>query len=77
LLFQGITVSQPIHLTLTPDQIEIVLDALEADLDDYVESAQEARGNGDQRDALTFDEEAGRIRALLLTFRDLLPSEAG
>lgn len=68
--------SQPIQLTLTKDQIEIVVDALEADLEDYVEAAQEARETGDLRDALTFDGEADRIKTLLLTFRELLPDEA-
>lgn len=69
--------SQSIQLTLTKDQTDIILDALEADLEDYIESAKEARENGDFRDAATFDGEADRIKSLLHTLQELLPGEAG
>ena len=37
--------SKPINLSLTSDEIEILVDALEADMEGYVEAAKEARGN--------------------------------
>ena len=59
-------------LTLSEDEVEILVDALEADLEGYVESAKEARGNGNRADVATFTEAAQRIQALMSRLQDLL-----
>lgn len=53
-----------IKLTLTEDETEILIDALEADLEGYLESAKEARGNNNREDMKTFTEAAERIQAI-------------
>jgi predicted outer membrane protein len=53
-----------IKLTLTEDETEILIDALEADMEGYVEAAKEARGNNNREDVKTFTEAAERILAL-------------
>ena len=62
----------PIKLTLTEDEAEIILDALEADMEGYVESAKEARGNNNRVDVKTFTEAAERIQALIARIRPLV-----
>ncbi|MFN6934787.1 MAG: hypothetical protein ACK4NZ_06505 [Tsuneonella sp.] len=56
--------SDTITLKLTTDEIEILVDALEADQEGYVEAAKEARGNNRRDDMQTFTEAAERIGAL-------------
>jgi len=48
-----------ITMTFTEDEAEILVDALDADLEGYVEAAKEARGN--KGDAESFTEAAERI----------------
>lgn len=62
----------PIKLTLTEDEAEIILDALEADMEGYVESAKEARGNANRADVKTFSEAAERIQTLIARIRPLV-----
>lgn len=64
--------TQPLTLTLTEDEAEMILDALEADMEGYVESAKEARGNNNRADVKTFTEAAERIGALLTRVRALV-----
>ena len=64
--------TKPIKLTLTEDEAEILLDALEADMEGYVESAKEARGNNNRADVETFGEAAERIARLMAKIRVLL-----
>lgn len=64
--------AKSIKLTLTEDEVEILVDALEADLEGYVESAKEARGNGNRADVATFTEAAQRIQALITKLQGLL-----
>lgn len=64
-----------IKLTLTPDEISILVDALEADLDGYLEAAKEARGNANRADVDTFTEAATRIQTLMARLQDLVPEE--
>lgn len=59
-------------LTLTEDEAEILADALEADLEGYIEAAKEARGNNNRADVATFTEAGERIQALLGRVRGLL-----
>ena len=54
-----------IKLELTQDEVGILVDALEVDLDGYVEAAKEARGNNNRTDVETFTEAARRIQELL------------
>ena len=61
-----------IQLSLTPDEIEILVDALEADMEGYVEAAKEARGNSNRADVQTFTEAATRIQTLLTKLQDLV-----
>ena len=61
-----------IKLTLTEDEAEIILDALEADMEGYIESAKEARGNNNRVDVKTFSEAAERIAALIARIRPLV-----
>jgi hypothetical protein len=64
--------AKDINLTLSEDEAEILVDALEADMEGYVESAKEARGNGNRADLETFTEAAMRIQGLITKIRDLL-----
>ncbi len=59
-------------LVLTSDETEILIDALEADLEGYLESAKEARGNNRRSEVQTFTEAAERIQALLTRVQALL-----
>lgn len=61
-----------IKLTLTEDETEILIDALEADMEGYLESAKEARGNNNREDVKTFTEAAERIQALKSRLETLL-----
>lgn len=53
-----------ITLTLTEDEAEILIDALDSDLEGYLESAKEARGNNRRAEVQTFTEAAERITAV-------------
>ncbi|WP_334182793.1 hypothetical protein [Novosphingobium sp.] len=61
-----------ITLSLSSDEIEIIVDALEADLEGYVEAAKEARGNNNREDVTTFTEAATRIQTLMTKLQDLV-----
>ncbi|MBK6800663.1 hypothetical protein [Novosphingobium sp.] len=64
--------SKAIPVKLTTDEIEMLVDALEVDLDGYVEAAKEARGNNRRDDVATFTEAATRIQALKAKLQDLV-----
>jgi hypothetical protein len=57
---------------LSNDEIEMIVDALEVDLEGYVEAAKEARGNNNREDVATFTEAATRIQALMAKLQDLV-----
>ncbi|MBN8819152.1 MAG: hypothetical protein J0I80_10610 [Sphingomonas sp.] len=61
-----------IKLSFTEDEIEILVDALEADLEGYVEAAKEARGNNNRADVKTFTEAAERIQGVLTRLQGLV-----
>ena len=65
--------AKDITLKLSEDEAEILVDALEADMEGYLESAKEARGNGNRADVKTFGEAAERIGGLIAKIRALLP----
>jgi hypothetical protein len=56
--------AKSIKLTLTEDEAEIIVDALDTDLEGYVEAANDARANRNHADVATFTEAATRIRAV-------------
>lgn len=64
--------TKAIKLSLTPDEIEMLVDALEADMEGYVEAAKEARGNNNREDVATFTEAATRIQSLMSKLQDLV-----
>ncbi|CAN5344172.1 hypothetical protein BH10PSE13_BH10PSE13_19050 [soil metagenome] len=64
-----------IKLSLSEDEIEILVDALEADQEGYVEAAKEARANNKREDVKTFTEAAERITALMTKLQALVPSD--
>lgn len=65
--------NESVTLTLTSDEVEILVDALEVDLEGYLESAKEARGNGNRAEVQTFTEAATRIQNLMAKLRDKVP----
>jgi hypothetical protein len=64
--------AKTIKLSLTQDEVEILVDALEADLEGYVESAKDARANGNRADVATFTEASTRIQALMAKLQALV-----
>jgi Xaa-Pro aminopeptidase len=58
-----------IALSLSEEEIEMLIDALEADQEGYVDAAKEARGNNARDDVATFTEAAQRIGGLMEKLR--------
>lgn len=65
--------AKTIKLSVTDDELEMLIDALEVDLEGYLESAKEARGNSNREDVKTFTEASERIQALIEKLRKLNP----
>jgi len=65
--------AKTIALTLTEDELEILVDALEADLEGYAEAAEEARANNNKDDIETFKLAALNIQKLHARLQDMLP----
>jgi hypothetical protein len=65
--------AKTISLSLSEDELEMLIDALEVDLEGYQDSAKEARGNNNREDVKTFTEAAERIEALIAKLRALNP----
>ena len=61
-----------VTLKLTQDELEILVDAMEADMEGYLEAAKEARGNTRREEVATFTEAAERIQALLTRVQALI-----
>ncbi|HET9428294.1 MAG TPA: hypothetical protein VFO69_08040 [Allosphingosinicella sp.] len=64
------------NLALTEDEAEIIIDALEADLEGYVEAAKDARANRNRDAVVTFTEASDRISAALAKVRAALGQTA-
>jgi hypothetical protein len=64
-----------IQLTLTVDEAEMLIDALEADHEGYVDAVKEARGNNNRDDVKTFSEAATRIQVLMAKIQELIGEE--
>lgn len=61
-----------INVALTSDELEMLVDALETDMEGYVEAAKEARMNNNREDIVTFSEAAMRIQVLLTRLQELV-----
>ena len=59
-----------VTLKFTTDEIEMLVDALEVDLEGYAEAAKEARMNNNREDIVTFSEAATRIQVLMDKLRE-------
>jgi hypothetical protein len=68
-------VATMIQLALTTDEAEMLIDALEADHEGYVEAVKEARGNNNRDDVKTFSEAATRIQGLMAKIQELIGEE--
>ena len=64
--------SKTIKLTLSEEEVEMLVDALEVDLEGYSEAAKEARGNNNRDDVATFTEASARIQALMTKLQALV-----
>lgn len=64
--------SKTIALKLSEEEVEMLVDALEVDLEGYQEAAKEARGNNNRDDVKTFTEAGERITALMEKLRALV-----
>ena len=61
-----------VSIKLDQDELEILVDALEADMEGYVEAAKEARGNTRRDEVATYTEAATRIQKLLTRLQELI-----
>lgn len=59
-----------VTLTFTSDELEMLVDALEVDLEGYAEAAKEARMANNREDIVTFSEAATRIQVLIEKLRE-------
>ena len=64
-----------IKLALTGEEIEMLVDALEADMEGYVDATKEARGNNNRADVQTFTEAGTRIQALMAKLQALIEED--
>jgi hypothetical protein len=64
--------SKALKLTLTEDEAEMIADALEVDMEGYLDAAKLARCNNQRAEVTTFTEAAQRIEALLGKVRGLI-----
>jgi hypothetical protein len=67
--------SRTFDLNLTEEELEMLVDALEADLEGYVEAAKEARGNNARDDVETFKDAALNIQKLMTKLQGMLGDE--
>ena len=63
-----------VTLNLTTDEAEILLDALESDLEGYEDAAKDARANNAKADLAAFEEAANRIRLVMQKVSAALPA---
>lgn len=60
------------NLSFNADELEMIVDALEADMEGYIEASKEARDAGNKEDVETFSEAAERIQGLLTRLQPLV-----
>ena len=61
---KGTGMSKSFDFTFTQDEAEILVDALDADMEGYEDSVKDARANGNRADVQTFSEAAARIKSV-------------
>ncbi len=61
-----------ITLKLSQDELEMLVDALEVDLEGYTEAAKEARMSNNREDIVTFTEAATRVQVLKDKLQELI-----
>ena len=61
-----------VSIKLNQDELEMIVDALDSDMEGYVEAAKEARGNTRRDEVATYTEAAQRILALKTRFEELI-----
>lgn len=61
-----------VTLKLTNDELEMIVDALEVDLEGYAEAAKEARMSNNREDIVTFTEAATRVQMLKDKLQELI-----
>jgi hypothetical protein len=61
-----------VSINLTQDELEMLVDALEVDLEGYAEAAKEARMSNNREDIVTFSEAAVRVQTLMSKLQDLI-----
>ncbi|MCC2601029.1 hypothetical protein LKO31_00960 [Sphingopyxis sp. FBM22] len=73
-LFAGAAnlMAENMNLSFTEDELEMIVDALEADMEGYIEASKEARDAGNKEDVDTFSEAAERIQSLLTRLQPLV-----
>ncbi len=59
-----------VTLTFSNDELEMLVDALEVDLEGYAEAAKEARMSNNREDIVTFSEAATRVQVLIERLRE-------
>ncbi len=64
-----------LKLEFTQEEVAMLVDALEVDLDGYVEAAGEARANNKRDDVKTFTEAAERIGGLMKRLKVLIDED--
>ncbi|MFM5929866.1 MAG: hypothetical protein ACKOPQ_03050 [Novosphingobium sp.] len=57
--------AKTVSLQFSQDELEILVDALDADMEGYLEAAKEARMSNNREEIVTFTEAAARIQMLL------------
>lgn len=62
-------------LEFTQEEVAMLVDALEVDLDGYLEAAGEARANNKRDDVKTFTEAAERIGGLMNRLKVLIDED--
>ncbi|MCJ2182500.1 hypothetical protein MTR62_07320 [Novosphingobium sp. 1949] len=67
--------NEEITLKLTSDEVSMIVDALEVDLEGYIESAKEAQSTGNRAETKTFNDAATRIQTLMAKLQELVPEE--
>ena len=66
---------QKFDFSFTQDEAEILVDALDADMEGYEDSIRDARANGNRGDVATFTEARDRIRAVRDRIRSVIGDE--
>lgn len=64
--------AETVTITLTQDELEMLVDALEVDLEGYTEAAKEARMSNNREDIVTFTEAATRVQMLKDKLQELI-----